>query len=121
MNTAEIKRENFINLYNEKGEKHGVWEDYFDNGKLRYRRNFVNGKKQGAWEHYYGNGQLLYRANFVDGKKHGVRESYYYNGELCHRTEYNMGEEVQPIIELTLNEIAEKFNIPVNQLKIKTQ
>ena len=27
---------NLINLYNEKGEKHGYWEGYFDNGKLRY-------------------------------------------------------------------------------------
>ena len=48
MNTAEIKRENFINLYNEKGEKHGVWEDYFSNGQLCYRGNFVNGELHGV-------------------------------------------------------------------------
>ena len=119
MNTAEIKRENFINLYNEKGEEHGVWEDYHENGQLAYRGNYVNGEEQGVWESYYSNGQLYYRANYVNGEKHGVWESYYENGQLHYRIEYNMGEEVQPITELTLDEIAEKFNIPVSQLKIK--
>ena len=95
MNTTEIKRENFINLYNEKGERHGVWEDYYDNGQLRYRGNYVN------------------------GIEHGICESYYSSGQLCYRKEYNMGEEAQPVKELTLDEIAEKFGVPVGQLKIK--
>jgi len=97
MDSTEIKRENYINLYNEKGKKHGVWELY------------------------YGNGQLSFRGNYVNGKRHGVWESFWSNGELCYRKEYNMGEEVQPITELTLDEIAEKFGILVSQLKIKTQ
>ena len=119
MNTTEIKRENYINLYNEKGKKHGVWEDYYYDGKLFSRGNYVNGKRHGLSEFYYNNGQLSYRRNYVNGKIHGVCESYYDNGQLDYRKEYNMGEEVQPITELTLDEIAEKFNIPVNQLKIK--
>lgn len=121
MNTAEIKRENFINLYNENGKKHGVWEHYHDNGQLDSRRNYVNGEKHGVWEDYHYNGQLSYRRNYANGKLHGVCESYYANGQLNYRKEYNMGKEVQPVIELTLDEIAEKFKIPVSQLKIKTQ
>ena len=95
MNTAEIKRENHINLFNEKGEKHGVWEGYFSDGQLSYRGSYVNGKSHGVWESYYDTGRLSYRK------------------------EYNMGVEIKPVVELTLDEIAEKFNIPVSQLKIK--
>ena len=144
MNTTEIKRENHINLYNEKGEKHGLWEDYYSNGELHYRINYANGKEHGVWESYYRDGQLNYRGNYengqkhglwegyfsdgqlsirgnyVNGQKHGVWEDYYSNGgQLNYRKEYNMGKEVQPITELTLDEIAEKFGVPVGQLKIK--
>ena len=95
MNTSEIKRENYINLYNEKGEKHGVWESYYDNGQLFYRGNYVNGQRHGLWESYYPNGQLHYQQ------------------------EYNMGKEVKPVVELTMDEIAKKFGISVSELKIK--
>ena len=119
MNTAEIKRENHINLYNEKGERHGVWESYHDNGQLSYRGSYVNGKSHGVWESYYDTGQLYYRGSYVNGKSHGVWESYYDTGQLHYRKEYDMGNEVKPVVELTMDEIAERFNIPVNQLKIK--
>ena len=75
---------NLINLYNEKGEKHGYWEYYFGNGKLSYKGSYLNGEKHGYWESYYDNGN-----------------------------------EIQPITELTLEDIANKFGISVNNLKIK--
>ena len=86
---------NLINLYNEKGEKHGYWEYYFDNGQLHYKGSYSNGKQHGYWETYFGNGQLHYKKTFDNGN------------------------EIQPITELTLEDIAEKFKIPVGQLKIK--
>ena len=98
----EQKKElNLINLFNAKGEKHGYWESYYDNGNL--------------W----------YKGNYVDGKEHGYWESYYYNGNLYYKGFYDMGEEVDynpdepKVTELTLDEIASKFGINVNQLKIK--
>ena len=95
MNTKEIKRENFINLYDETGNKHGLWESYFSNGQLSYKGNYVNGEQHGLWESYYDNGQLHYRR------------------------EYDNGVEVKAIKELTMDEIAEKFGISVSELKIK--
>ena len=58
MNTSEIRKENLINLYNDKGKEHGYWEGYYSNGQLLYKGNYVNGKQHGYWEWYYSNGQL---------------------------------------------------------------
>ena len=86
---------NLINLYNDKGQKHGYWETYWGNGQLRYKGSFLNGKMHGDWESYFSNGQLD-----------------------CKKT-YDNGEEVKEVTELTLEDIAEKFGISVNNLKIK--
>jgi antitoxin component YwqK of YwqJK toxin-antitoxin module len=122
----EQKKElNLINLYNAKGEKHGYWEDYYDNGNLYSKGNYVDGKQHGYWEYYWSNGNLSYKGNYVDGKEHGYWEEYYYNGKLYYKGFYDMGERVDynpdepKVTELTLDEIATKFGISVNQLKIK--
>ena len=101
MNTSEIRKENLINLYNEKGEKHGYWEIYYDNGKLYSKGNYVNGKEHGYWEVYWYNGELYYKG-------------YYDMGKLV---SYNPDE--PKIVELTLSDIANKFGIDINQLRIK--
>ena len=88
---------NLINLYNEKGQKHGYWEWYWSNGQLLCKGNYVNGKRDGYWGRYYSCGQLMWKGNFVNGKF--IEE--------------------KPVTELTMDEIAKKFGIPVEQLKIK--
>ena len=118
MNTKEIKRENFINLYDENGKKHGLWEYYHDNGQLSSKVNYENGKQHGLWEYYFDNGQLRYKANYLNGKPHGLWEDYWRNGQLHYRKEYDNGVEVQPVKELTMDEIAEKFGISVSELRI---
>jgi antitoxin component YwqK of YwqJK toxin-antitoxin module len=119
----EIRKENLINLFDENGKRHGYWEYYYSNGQLWYKGNFVNGKQHGYWESYYSSGQLYYKGNYVNGKEHGYWESYYYNGDLHYKGFYDMGRIVSynpdEAIELTLDEIALKLNIPVEQLKIK--
>jgi antitoxin component YwqK of YwqJK toxin-antitoxin module len=92
----EIRKENLINQFDENGNKHGYWEVYFSNGDLYYKGNYVNGIKHGYCESYYDNGILHYTGFYDMGNK----------------VDYNP-------IELTLDEIAIKFNIPVEYLKIK--
>jgi antitoxin component YwqK of YwqJK toxin-antitoxin module len=117
----EIRKENLINLYDEKGNRHGYWEY----GQLDFKGNYVNGKQHGYWELYWYNGQLDLKGNYVNGIKHGYFESYYSNGDLHYKGFYDMGNKVDynpnepKAIELTLDEIALKLNIPVEQLKIK--
>jgi len=110
---------NFVN-----GNKHGYWEEYHSDGNLSYKGNYVDGERHGYWEYYYYNGNS-YKGNYVDGERHGYWEEYDYNGNLFYKGFYDMGKRVNynpdepKQIELTLDEIASKFGINVNQLKIK--
>jgi antitoxin component YwqK of YwqJK toxin-antitoxin module len=145
----ENKKDNLINLFDEKGNRHGYWEkyygdgklsykgewvngkehgyweSYYDNGKLSYKGNYVNGKKDGYWESYFSNGQLYYKGNYVNGNRHGYWEIYYKNGQLDFKGFYDMGRIVsynpdEPnVIELTMEEIADKFGVNINKLRIK--
>ena len=65
MNTSEIRKENLINLYNDKGKRHGYWEYYYSDGQLAYKGNYVNGKNHGYWESYYSNGKLMYKIYYI--------------------------------------------------------
>jgi len=47
-----------MNKRNEEGQRHGPWEKYYSNGKVRLKANFINGKKHGLWEWYWDNGKL---------------------------------------------------------------
>ena len=53
-NTSNGKIKN-ITPYNENGKPHGYWEDYYDNGNLFYKGNYVDGKPHGYWEETYLN------------------------------------------------------------------
>ena len=41
-----------MNKYNEQGLEQGPWEDYYSNGNLMYKLNYINGKKHGLYEWY---------------------------------------------------------------------
>ena len=51
-------------------------------------------------------------AEYADGDK-----SWYINGEQLSEDEFNA--KMNPVSELTLKQISEKFNIPLDQLRIK--
>ena len=74
-----------MNAYNDKGEKHGPWEEYHSNGNLMYKENYVNGKKHGPWEDYYFYGNLNDKGNYVNGKMNGLWEGYHPNGNLKYK------------------------------------
>lgn len=44
-----------INQFNSKGERHGVWKKYYDNGNIRYTGTFQNGKEVGEFRFYSEN------------------------------------------------------------------
>jgi len=54
------------NQHNSLGHRDGYWEMYYDNGKIMYRGNYINGKRDGYWEGYYNNGKLWYKGNYVN-------------------------------------------------------
>ena len=56
-----------INQYDNDGRKQGYWEDYYGNGRIRSKGNYVNGIWEGNWEFYYDNGKISSKASFVNG------------------------------------------------------
>ncbi len=95
----------------------GLVVDYFDNGKLKYECNFINGKRDGIFrkwhspeiiflereykkgiqtgisKSWYSNGQLFFEVNYKDGKKNGNWKSWYENGQVWDIGEYKNGRE----------------------------
>ena len=118
---------NLINLYNVKGNRHGYWEIYYDNGNLSSKGNYVDGNEHGYWEYYYSNGNLFSKGNYVDGKLHGYWESYWDNGNLGYKGFYDMGNKVDynpdepKVTELTLDEIIFPCILEVSQSKDFTE
>ena len=58
--------------FNNKHQRHGLWEYYYSNGQLHYKGNYTNGKIDGLWEGYYPNGQLHYKNNYINGERYGL-------------------------------------------------
>ncbi len=74
-----------MNEYNDKGEKHGPWEVYWNDGNIMYKENYINGKEHGLNERYYSNGKLGYIVNYVNGNFHGLHEDYNYEENLLRK------------------------------------
>ena len=79
-----------MNEFNDKGERHGPWEEYSVNGTLFYRENYINGKKHGLCECYYSNGNLMDKENYINGNKHGLSEKYNEDDKLYLKTILSM-------------------------------
>jgi antitoxin component YwqK of YwqJK toxin-antitoxin module len=71
-----------INQINEKGHRHGYWEDYWSSGKLWFKGNYDNDLPHGYWEHYYSNGNQSCKGNYENGMRYGLWKYYGYDGIL---------------------------------------
>lgn len=78
--------------HNEQRERHGHWETYHDNGKLRFIGDYDNGKKIGVHKHFYDNGVIDDIDEYFDN---GLQysEGWYNTNELAYKGYYvNDGE-----------------------------
>jgi antitoxin component YwqK of YwqJK toxin-antitoxin module len=73
---------------NAKGQRHGIWVGYHDNGKLWFKGTYINSIRQGPWEQYHTNGQLMYKVTYILGQRDGLFQWYYLNGSLKEITFY---------------------------------
>jgi hypothetical protein len=112
----EIKDENGNVIYFETSDGYWYKHEYDSNGKPIYFEN-----SHGYWikREYDSNRNEIYYENC---KGNWEKHEYDSNGKLIYY-ENSKGAIIntrpKPVVELTLDEIATKFNIPVNQLKIK--
>ncbi len=65
---------------NSKGELHGKYSSYYENGAVKNKGYFVNNVSIGDWSYYYESGELRMIGNVTEGKNNGLWEYYYESG-----------------------------------------
>lgn len=78
-----------IRMYtiNSNGEKHGLYEEWWENGQLAMRVNYVNGEYNGLYQEWWENGQLKSNCIYCNGQKEGVWQSWNRSGNrICDLT-----------------------------------
>ena len=79
----------------ENNSLHGESLEYFDNGKLKSKVNYVHGNKEGIAYIYYSNGNINLKDAYVNGLKHGMCIANDENGNEIGRAYYCRGERLE--------------------------
>ena len=66
------------NKLNSKGEKVGIWKEYFEDGKLAGTGVYKEWKKEGKWTEYSDWHHITLKVRYKNGKKEG-KEIWYRN------------------------------------------
>ena len=61
----------------------GSTVEYYENGQLAEKGNYVDGEKEGRWIEYWKKGQLKSRINYENNVRNGLSEYFWTNGELA--------------------------------------
>jgi antitoxin component YwqK of YwqJK toxin-antitoxin module len=62
------------------GKRHGPFQTWYPNGRLRQEGNYRYGQAQGQWTYYYPNGQKRMQGNWRFGKAQGSWTYWHENG-----------------------------------------
>ncbi len=83
-----------INRYDKNGKKHGVWKEFYPDGKLKREMYYIHGQLNGLYKEYSPDGKLITVLMYKYGKpekvnKNTVREitqkqTFYPSGRLKH-------------------------------------
>ena len=66
----------------ENGITDGLWQEWSENGKLRYNAYWKEGKGHGLWQYFHDNGTLKYEEAYLMDIPNGISRAYYSNGQL---------------------------------------
>lgn len=69
----------------------GSLTEYFDNGAVSFKGNYLNGKLHGNSSWYFTNGKLNTNANYSNGILNGTYHSYFESGNIMGKTPYING------------------------------
>ena len=71
------ENKNNINVIYELKKGKGLIKEYYDNGKLKFEGEYLNGEKNGKGKKYYENGKLKFKGEYLNNKKWNVK--FYHN------------------------------------------
>jgi len=74
-----------------KGKRHGLFIDYYMNGRVQKKCYYKNGIYDGAFITFYENGELSLETEYNNGKLNGYYKAYFENGKLKFKTHYKNG------------------------------
>lgn len=78
------------------GKCHGEFVNYFKNGKISTKGNFVNGVLSGKYTKYFPNEQIAVEAFYRNGLLNGDYKEYYENGKIKLHSVLNLGDSTVP-------------------------
>src|SRR5438876_686616 len=79
----KIKKEIFHTKKNSgKDIKDGLYQIYYQNGKMWQEGNYKNDKLTGEWKTYHPNGKIKQELIYLDGLRQGNSKIYYEDGSL---------------------------------------
>lgn len=100
-----------INQYDPEGNKTGYWIEYYDDGKLYSKGNYINGEREGLWTFYYSNGDIWHEDEFKNGDSNKKILYYYDNKKLVSKKLFKNDKYVKDL-PLTESEDKKKLFIP---------
>jgi hypothetical protein len=81
--SVTVKTSMFKTIYTTfRGNRHGDFKQWNDNGQLIYYLHYIRGKKHGEHKIWYDNGQLCINAYYVNDKFHGRYEYIAEDGQV---------------------------------------
>lgn len=97
--------------YNTNQKKEGIWTEYYENGNIRSRGNYIDGKKEGLWEYFYLDGSLEQRGVYKNDLPHDLWTTYCANGNIRKQGTYINGREDGVFTEYTCDgELIKRIN-----------
>ena len=75
----------------------GIWEVYYDNGQLNSAGEYVHSKKNGEWTYYHDNGRIQGKGNIVNDQYEGSWVIHYPSGAVEEKSFYQDGKLHGPI------------------------
>ena len=67
-------------------------KEYYDDGKLLFEGEYLNGKRNGIGKVYdYWNGKLIFEGEYLNGERNGIGKEYNEDGKKIFEGEYLNG------------------------------
>ncbi len=76
---------------NQDTTKHGLFTQYYTNGKLALTGNYINGRKNGEWKEYRTTGQLQFIKNYTTDTLNGEYMQFDETGFMIEKSIYKDG------------------------------
>ena len=99
MDMRLIKDEFYEYWVNDKGQLHGEYKRWHDNGKLLAHRFYENDKLHGEAKLWYNNGQLSTHCFYDSDNLHGEYKWWNDNGKLISNKYCSHGDSVRDLIK----------------------